>query len=163
MQDALSLSTVALNGTRAKVKVSNRGAIMVRWAGVGRLSALMALCSLALGASALAQVTTSYVYDPQGQVRQVSSSIQNTSYAYDAAGNRASVANLAPTAGLAVNAKAKVDAAASSGSLEASAQSFAFPPPPRQRAVALPPPPADPPPVPQAPANPPVNAIEAPR
>ena len=110
----------------------------------------LATCFGAVAFPAFAQLTTTYSYDPQGQVRSVTSSVQNTSYVYDAAGNRTTVSNAAPLAGLTAGVAAgKAVVATPMGAIP---QSFVYPAPPsRQPRYSPPPPPASPPPVPSLP------------
>jgi hypothetical protein len=89
------------------------------------------------GGGALAQATTSYAYDPPGQVRQVTSSIQNTTYAYDAAGNRTTVTDAAVLSGQATPIASSLNAQPSSNEIS---PPFAFPPPSPLLSAQLPPP-----------------------
>lgn len=142
-------STVARPSEFDMVPLSNLGAIMTMISRLQQRGILPALALIATGGSALAQVTTTYGYDPQGQVRQVSSSTQNTTYGYDAAGNRTAVTNAAPLTGLAVGSATISSAAAPTAKIS---QRFVFPAPPALQ-TALPPPPFSPPPAPRLPAT----------
>ena len=118
--------------------------------------ALGAFAIAALSAPpALAQVTTTFTYDAQGQVRSVARPAQTVTYAYDAAANRTQMTSTAPLAGR-TGAETSVGTASPS-----SADRVAPPSPPIPATPPLPPFPSPPPPpvsplssaTPGAPAN----------
>lgn len=63
------------------------------WGGAG-----LALVSCCAAFPAMAQVTTSYTYDPQGQVKAVTRPNQTVTYAYDAVANRTQMTSTAALA-----------------------------------------------------------------
>lgn len=65
-------------------------------------TALASLAAAGLASSSSAQVTTSYTYDLQGQVKTVVRSGNTVTYSYDAAGNRTAVGVSYPPPGSAV-------------------------------------------------------------
>ncbi|HWW25625.1 MAG TPA: Ig-like domain-containing protein [Caulobacter sp.] len=65
-------------------------------------TALASLAAAGLASSSSAQVTTSYTYDDQGQVKTVVRSGNTVTYGYDAAGNRTAVGVSYPPPGSAV-------------------------------------------------------------
>lgn len=71
------------------VKLGKRGWFPVHfplWSRVAAAAALLA--SLSMATPSLAQVTTTYTYDAQGQLKTVVRPARTTAYSYDAAGNR---------------------------------------------------------------------------
>lgn len=110
------------------------------------ISAMLALGLTVTTGSALAQVTTTYGYDAQGQVRQVISSVQNTTYTYDAAGNRSAMTNAPPPAGLAARSTVISSKAAPTAKILQGAVLSPPPTPATARALPFPPPPSSPPP-----------------
>ena len=65
-------------------------------------TALASLAVASLASSSSAQVTTSYTYDDQGQVKTVVRSGNTVTYGYDAAGNRTAVGVIYPPPGASV-------------------------------------------------------------
>lgn len=101
--------------------------------------AAFALAGFGVVSPAAAQETTTYTYDPQGQVRTVVRPTQTVAYQYDAAANRTEMTSTNAPAGRAASQSAA--AAISSPSVALIAP--AFPPIPN-----TPPPPPFPPPPP---------------
>jgi YD repeat-containing protein len=103
--------------------------------------ALAALVVAGLSAApSFAQVTTTYSYDPQGQVQTVTRPTQTVTYAYDAAANRTQMTSTAPLAGRA--------AAQASSATTSSVLAKPVAPPPLPAVANTPPPPFPPPPPP---------------
>ena len=72
----------------------------------------VALAGVSLASPSAGQVTTTYAYDAQGQVRTVGRPTQTVTYAYDAAGNRVTLGASVPPSG----AVAQTDASKGSAS-----------------------------------------------
>jgi len=118
------------------------------------LIAAFALAGFGMVSPSAAQVTTTYTYDPQGQVRTVTRPTQTVTYQYDAAANRTEMTSTNAPAGRA--ASQSIAAAISSPSVARIAPAFPSIP------NTPPPPPFPPPPPPPGSPSASAAAIDAP-
>lgn len=121
------------------VKFTIRGCLVTRSSWL--LCTFVALAGLS-AIPASAQMTTTFTYDAQGQVRTVARPTQTVTYAYDDAANRTQMTAAAPLAGRAVE---------TSGANAPPAMPLAPPMPTSPPATPPPPPFPPPPPLPLSP------------
>lgn len=94
----------------------------------GRAGLALLICCAAF--PALAQVTTTYTYDAQGQVKTVTRANQTVTYTYDAAANRTQLSATTPLAGRAATQPASTATGAASAEQSGSTPVSGMPVPP---------------------------------